>query len=363
LEEAPGAQLILYPQYPEVRLSGFLKGTKNAPSDLMNSRAPGRLLLLGVTQDRRIIAHVVDGSSAVARQFRSLPTLEGIGVFLRLPLSGRREVPAKDQLLNAIRRIHLQGWIQSWALGPGYQRLPCNASQCVGYTLEAELGIVRNGLAEPDFLGWEVKATTVTALNARPTSKAITLMTPEPTGGFYKDKGPEAFVRAFGYHDQLGREDRLNFGGVFRRGQRHGLTGLTLEMHGYDSKNKRISKADGEIALVSDHGDIAASWSFPAIAELWNRKHAQAAFVPAESDTSATRAYRYGSRVRLGEGTDLLRFLSAIDDGLAYYDPAIKVEGASTSKPNVKRRSQFRVGSANLAALYASLSEVDALAV
>lgn len=30
---APNAQMILYPKYPEVRLSGFLSGCKNAPSD------------------------------------------------------------------------------------------------------------------------------------------------------------------------------------------------------------------------------------------------------------------------------------------------------------------------------------------
>ena len=32
VERAHGAQLILYPQYPEVRLSGFLAGTRTAPS-------------------------------------------------------------------------------------------------------------------------------------------------------------------------------------------------------------------------------------------------------------------------------------------------------------------------------------------
>ena len=52
---APGAQLILYPQYPEVRFSGFLKGCKVAPSDLMASRIKGRILFIGVTPDRRIL--------------------------------------------------------------------------------------------------------------------------------------------------------------------------------------------------------------------------------------------------------------------------------------------------------------------
>src|SRR6056297_3486184 len=35
---APDAQLILYPKYPEVRMSGFLRGAAHAPNDLMTSR-------------------------------------------------------------------------------------------------------------------------------------------------------------------------------------------------------------------------------------------------------------------------------------------------------------------------------------
>jgi len=41
----------------------------------------------------------------------------------------------------------------------------CEAFQCGGYTLEAELGIIPNGKAEPDYLGYEVKQYSVTNLN------------------------------------------------------------------------------------------------------------------------------------------------------------------------------------------------------
>jgi hypothetical protein len=63
--------------------------------------------------------------------------------------------------------------------------------------------------------------------------------------------------------------------------------------------------------------------------------------------------------VRLGEQTDFLLFLSAMDAGYVYYDPGIKVEAASSSKPKVKRRSQFRVASKNLVGLYKSITTVD----
>ena len=51
---APSAQLILYPKYPEVRFSGFLAYSKNAPSKLMTQRLQGRLLFLSVTKKREI---------------------------------------------------------------------------------------------------------------------------------------------------------------------------------------------------------------------------------------------------------------------------------------------------------------------
>src|SRR5690348_2987661 len=37
ITSAPGAQLILYPQYPEVRMSGFLQKAKDAPNEMMKS--------------------------------------------------------------------------------------------------------------------------------------------------------------------------------------------------------------------------------------------------------------------------------------------------------------------------------------
>jgi hypothetical protein len=92
---------------------------------------------------------------------------------------------------------------------------------------------------------------------------------------------------------------------------------------------------------------------------LWNRKHAQAVYVPAEFRLGSTREYRYGARVNLGEGTDLLRLISAVARGFVYYDPGIKLEGASTEHPSTKRRSQFRIKSGDLPALYASFAQVD----
>ena len=126
---------------------------------------------------------------------------------------------------------------------------PCNASQCGGFTLEAELGIPKNSDSEPDFLGWEVKQYAVGDFDRIESSKPITLMTPEPNGGFYKDASTEAFVRKFGYADKKGRADRLNFGGRHFIGRRCPPTGLTMRLTGYDMASGKITDAEsGEIA-------------------------------------------------------------------------------------------------------------------
>ena len=47
------------------------------------------------------------------------------------------------QLLAELERIHRLGWITSKQLGGGGRLSPCEAPQCGGLTLEAELGITK----------------------------------------------------------------------------------------------------------------------------------------------------------------------------------------------------------------------------
>jgi hypothetical protein len=92
---------------------------------------------------------------------------------------------------------------------------------------------------------------------------------------------------------------------------------------------------------------------------LWNRKHAQAVYVPAEARVNPRRQYRYGGAVRIAEGTDFLKLLEAISLGAVYYDPGIKIENESSSTPRTKRRSQFRIKSNRLFTLYAKMDQVN----
>lgn len=360
IADAPGAQLILYPQYPEVRFSGFLKGCAAPPSSLMAGRMSGRVLFLAVTDDRRVVGFVVGSDGEIAAEFRSLGLSAPAGVFIELSLPTiPDETDSRIKLLAELHRINRLGWIDSKQLDSDGTLKPCMAPQCGGFTLEAELRIAKNSVAEPDFLGWEVKQHSVTNFVRADSGTAITLMTPEPTGGFYKERGVEAFIRQFGYPDKNNKPDRLNFGGVHRAGERQPSTGLTMQLTGYDFAQGKITDASGAIALVNDAGEVAAAWAFSGLLAHWSRKHTRAAYVPSMRRTEPRWQYAYGARIRLAQKTDGLRLLKALASGAVYYDPGIKLEQASSEKPTSKKRSQFRVASKNIATLYESIETVE----
>ncbi len=355
---APNSQIILYPQYPEIRLSGFLMGTSDGPNTLMTNRDAGRLLFLGITDERRIIGWVAPPNSKLVKEVDVLTGLEQTGVFRHIPLDDVDH--SRERLVSILRDIHLKGWINSWRMDSNGLRLPCNSSQCGGYTLEAELGIVPNSRSEPDFDGWEIKSHSVKNF-LRANSGQITLMTPEPTAGYYKQFGAEAFVRKYGYPDILGRLDRLNFGGVHVSGERHPRTELTMKFLGFDEINGKIIDPRGGFALIDKQGNEAATWHFAGLLQHWNRKHAKAAYVPYLQQTDPLRLYSYGNTIRLCDGTDFIRFLKAMASGYVVYDPAIKVERASSAKPLTKRRSQFRIKSGNINSLYSTMQTINLL--
>ena len=348
---APDTGLILYPKYPEIRLSGFLRGSRGAPNEVMRVRDPGRVLVFGITPDGDVLGYAAGAEHPVAIELNSRDW-STIGVFLELPLTLERTESPRDRLLSELRRICALQWIASQKLAKDGTKAPYAARNGGGYTLEAELGITPNGYAEPDFMGWEVKQYGVTDFIAFRPKSPVTLMTPEPTGGIYRTEGIAEFLKRFGYPDRAGLADRVNFGGRYdcQRGSNH-LTGLRMVLAGYDEASGKMTDLNGGMSLIDAHDSVAASWTFKGLMAHWNRKHAQAAYVPSLFRTPPPE-YSYGGHVLLCEQTDFLLFLKAFASGTVYYDPAIKVENASSPAPQIKRRSQFRVAHADLTGLY-----------
>jgi hypothetical protein len=74
---------------------------------------------------------------------------------------------------------------------------------------------------------------------------------------------------------------------------------------------------------------------------------------------SGIHQYHYGKDIELGVGTSFEMFLSAMYLGAVYYDPGIKIEHATSGKPKIKRRNQFRVNHRHLDSLYKTFEFID----
>lgn len=348
--EAPNANLILYPKYPEVRMSGFLQGCKQAPSDVLNVRDEGRVLVLGVKPDGTVLGFATQSDHPVAKQIRS-GEWPKTGVFHDISSSGLQS-EGRSELLARLAQIHLRGWIQSQKLSPTGEKVPYAARNGGGYTLEAELGVTPNAYAGPDFMGWEVKQYGVTDFIKLRAKSPVTLLTPEPSGGLYRELGFDQFMQRFGYPDKNGTPDRVNFGGKYVAGRgHHDDTGLELRLSGYDAQSLKITHLDGYIGLFDRDGNCAASWPFMQMMDHWQRKHAKAAYVPS-IHRKPPPEYAFGPEVILCEQTDFLLFLAAVSNGQVYYDPGMKLEKISSLRPIPKRRSQFRIKHSELAKIY-----------
>lgn len=357
LEGADGAQLILYPDYPEVRLSGFLRGCSSAPSELMrpipadrrrfNNGPDGRLLFFGIVSDT-IIAYLAPAGSAVSIEINERINRGEIsrkGVFFDLaPVS---QPDFREILLDLLRAIHRRHWHRGQRLDDSGRSIPYAARNAGGYTLEALLGIRPNGRALPDLMGWEIKAYS---------GNRITLMTPEPDGGFYGSNGVQAFVRRFG---RTLPGNVIYFTGSHKANVKCVTSGLKLQLSGFDPRAKKIVDVTGGIQLVDGQGFLTAEWSFRSLIDHWGRKHAAAAYVRYKKSPDLPVRYAYGSPALLGQETDFSFFLSACEGGDIVYDPASKIVNASQPNPRTKARSQFRVSVRNLPQLYRKFETVD----
>jgi len=351
---APHAQLILYPKYPEVRMSGFLKNADHAPRGLMTSRDEGRVMFFGVSPVGRVFGYVDAYDSDIVAELDAQGEFPSEGVFSNITrMATKASRDPLEILLETLLNIHGKGWIAGQRLHSDGVIRPYSAQNGGGYTLEAELGIIPNGIAEPDFLGWEIKQFAVRDFVKYRATSPVTLMTPEPTSGVYVDNFP-LFMNDFGYDDTKGRPGRRNFGGIYKCGAAaHARTSVRMIVEGYDQQAGKIEDLGGRILLVAPDDRVAAGWEFKNLLNHWNRKHAQAAYLPSQA-SGTPKQYHYADRVQLGQGTDFFRFMRLISQGGVYLDPALKVENGKQ-----KKRNQFRVKHADLPNLYQSFETLQ----
>jgi hypothetical protein len=365
LVEAKKVKAIVYPQYPEARLSGLQTIEGSMPQALsvgftkLNPDAK-RLLVLARLPLGACIGMVYLGlSSEFEQELALLPSFERARSCKKLTIDQGNSKKLERRLAEVLG-VPLRGC----RLDAYGRTLPFSGTQVCGYTLEHALGIIPNSSSDGDLYGIELKTHT---------QPKVTLFTPEPDGGEYV-RDFSAFMKKYGYQDDDG-DYRLT--GIHRANVMCSKSGLTLRLReyrltgserawvAYDPRTPLTAKLDTvEVALIGQDGDVAASWSLPRLMNCWGAKHNEVVYIRADKisnpDSVQTgegyeHLITFGTTVMWCRQTSAERLLSAINDGTLYLDPAPKLHGSNPSKN--KRRSQWRVNDIGQAAkvLYASV--------
>lgn len=359
-ELAPNSQLILYPKYPEIRMSGFLSGTDKklniTPRHLMKhpsieERAEKidshRYLILGLNKNT-IWAYCTSWHDEVAQELHTLVAEEKAqsvaSVFYEIIKTGKT---SEEKLLEKLKAIHRMGQIESCRLTSAGKKIPYKASNGAGYTLEAQFDITPNGCSDPDFMDWELKSHS---------GSVVTLMTPEPNSGIYIENGLKAFLDQYATKKQ---PNRLDFASRHDVNKKNNKTLLTMKMEGYDQKSGKIIDPDGGLMLRDQYNNLAAGWKFDKLIEHWKRKHSNTCYVSYSIfKNGPIPSYQFGPKITLGQGTSLEHFLKALHSCAIYYDPGIKMT-QENEKWKPKKRSQFRVNWKNIDTLYSYMRDID----
>jgi len=334
---APHTKLIWYTRHDEVRLSGFMLGCSGA-SPLLRSRDAGRLLVFGVRPGDGSIAVIVPSDDALAR---SCPWDD-----LRNRSSAYRTAPENDSdIRSKLRSLAARGWIESCRLHGGNVVPYGNNNNSIGYTMEAHFGLAPNGVPGPDYLGWELKAKTTSAFPLKLKSSPLTLMTTEPDGGLYADRGLEMFLKTWGYQ---GDDGRWRITGRHFVGAQHERTGLRLQLTGFDPASSKLTNINGGLELVDADGTVALRWSLSKLLSKWKGKHQNTAIVPAMRRVVDGKAYfRFDNTVLLCEGGDIYRMLHCLAARRVYFDP-----GHYWSPTKSKKRTMLRITLTDLPHLF-----------
>mgnify|MGYP005642842153 FL=1 len=343
---APNTRIIDYFQYPEIRLSGFLRGCSSPPDSLRRrnqSKYGKRILALGITSERKVVGLVLTQfDDPIVSNFPDLPELPSARILKVFISHGEFNETPFDLLKKELTKIITDGWHKSVILKKDNNSpVPFKGNQGGGYTLEALLGVNANAQKGPDKYGYEIKSYG---------GQRISLMTPVPDLGYQGEHPFRTFMDKFGTAGVKG-DGSIRFTGTHRCGHTNEKTGLRLIVNGYDCNSDGFD--DGkEIAVLLINQlteEIALGWSISHLANSWNKKHSAAIYIKSEKRSVESddhdHEYRYQSNVLVGEGTDIWKLLRGIALGYVFYDPADSIYSNGTAKV----RPQWRINSSKLA--------------
>ena len=367
LVKAKKVKAIFYAQYPEVRLSGFRTIENTMPRSMSveytkQGDAPKRLLVLAQLPGGGAVGIIfVDSTGSLINEVNELPSFNGSKVCKKLII----EQDGSTKLAKI-----LKGIVGKTFDGCRYDKygntIPFLGTQVCGYTLEHACEIIPNSEKNGDIFGIELKTHT---------QKKVTLFTPEPDFGDYRDNY-SSFMKTNGYQDEQGNW-RLT--GIHKANILSKRSGLTLRVRAkkyvkeskkwieidYDPETCSTAKMDYmEVVLLNSNNHVTAGWSYERLMNCWGAKHNEVVYIPArKKENSNEKKYKEGYKFEVTFGETIMwcknttadQLFKAIHEGTIFLDPAPKLHATDPSQN--KRRSQWRVNDIAKAAntLYAEV--------
>lgn len=349
IQAAPGTKVIFYPQYPELRISGFATGVPRGFSgrDLLVERADGRTLLIGLTPAGWLMWVGTPDVAAVS----ALELINVRGTPFSEVILGRPMTPEQiwEELLERVAVL---------AAGPPLPSVRLNADGSIvatnpadphsgGWAVEAALDVPVNALPGPDYRGLvELKSFS---------GNRISLMTPEPTGGVYAEPGGKKhFMKRWGLPSDDGAKVRFN--GQHRLNEPKTSNPLTLRVAGWSDASPGRYVPGAQLQLVDTAGTNAATWLLKDMNAKWLDKHDQALYLQYRREAGG---FRLTGRVYRCQETDFRLFMLGLRAGSVIFDPGHSMVAASGK---VSPRSQWRTSRNLLLGLYAQVEDLDLLA-
>jgi len=349
LHLAPHTKLIDYFQYPEMRMSGFLKDCANPPDSLRRTKLDQygkRILTFGVSSTGEVLGFVLTEKtdSLVANfpelpQHRSVPMLR---VFSVSPGAAAEQSSPKDHLCVKLKKIVAGGWHPGLILRAGSSiPQPYKANNAGGMTIEALLGIPANSNRKADLYDYEIKT--------YKTGKT-SLITTHPDSGRITECDFRSFMKSYGWPDRHGKKTVFN--GQVSCNKPNKGHGWELTVKGYDPQTDRFCSDPEQINVLlreRDSSEILCGWSFVKLMEAWTNKHAQAVYIKYQKSVEANN-YRYDEAAYLCHGTDWQMFLRALIAGVVLYDPGHELSPDGITK--TRHQWKTKITASNLAQLY-----------
>jgi len=336
---APHAKIIYYFQYPEIRLSGFLRGCARSPRAMRREEQDEfgrRVLLLGIRDDEvlGVLATDQDGLRLID-ELEGLPVLPGQQTMRIFPIPKSVKSTNLPKLLMELREL-AGVWQPAQKFGKNdLTPVPRKSQQGSGWTLEALLGIKMNSIAGPDKYGYEIKVL--------PPKSALSVITSEPDFGYRKEHPLIDFLWNYGWPGTKG-DGSYRFNGEHNTVRPYSRSKAIIVLDHWDMEN---NAPDGSgtpaVRLVyQPSGQVLAGWSYDKLAEKWSHKHDGCVYVEYHRrplNGGFATDYMYGSRVYCGLGTSINHLFRALRDGIVYLDPGDRV----LENGDTKNRMQWRV--------------------